>query len=97
LFARIHNRLKARKYSIDRLSLQLREFLVPMLIRLEESSFDLYGPLMIALKPHLDLLSSRTIGLSQTQKAKDSRKEHYEPYYLCCANPSTLKWYEHEV
>jgi hypothetical protein len=35
--------------------------------------------------------------LSQTQEAKDSRKGHYELYYLRYADPSAPEWYEHEV
>jgi hypothetical protein len=54
--------LKARKHGIDGLAIKLDEVLVLPLIRLVESDFDLCGSLVIALKPHPDLMSGSTIG-----------------------------------
>jgi hypothetical protein len=53
--------LKARKHGIDGVAIKLDKVLVLPLVRLVESGFDLCGPLMIALKPHPDLLSGSTI------------------------------------
>jgi hypothetical protein len=49
------------RYGIDGLVIKLGEVLVLPLVCLVESGFDLCGPLVIALKPHLDLSSSSTI------------------------------------
>jgi hypothetical protein len=59
-----------------------------MLVHLKESGFNLCSSLVIALKPHPDLSSSSTIRDSQTQKGKDSKREHYEPCHLHCVGQS---------
>jgi hypothetical protein len=70
----VHNRQKARKHGIDRLSIQLREVLIFTLVCLKESGFDLCGSLVTALKPHPGISSSSTIrdplklGKQKTQK-----------------------------
>jgi hypothetical protein len=51
-----------RKHDIDGLAIKLGEVLILPLVRLVESGFDLCGPLVIALKLLLDLLSGSTIG-----------------------------------
>jgi hypothetical protein len=73
----VDNRLKPRKHGIDGLAIQLREVLILTLVCLEVSSFDLNGSLMIALKPHLDLLSSSTIGDSLELLKRKTRKKNY--------------------
>jgi hypothetical protein len=57
----VYNRLEMRKHSINRLSIQLSKVLILTFVRLKESSFELCSSLVIALKPHLDLLSSSEI------------------------------------
>jgi hypothetical protein len=78
----VHNQLETRKHRIDRFSIQLREVLILMLVRLKKSSFDLCSYLVIALKPHPDLSSSSTIRDSQTQKGK-TRNENTTSLAIC--------------
>ena len=79
----VHNRQKAREHGIDRLSIQLREVLILSLVHLKESGFDLCGSLMIALKPHPDLSSSRAIGDSLKLRKRKTRKENTASLALC--------------
>jgi hypothetical protein len=72
----VHNRLEMRKHRIDRFSIQLREVLILMLVRLKKSSFDLCSSLVIALKPHPDLSSSSTIRDSLKLRKGKTRKEN---------------------
>jgi hypothetical protein len=69
--------LKARKHGIDGLTIKLGEVLILPLVRLVESSFDLCGPLVIALKPHLDLPSSSTIGDSLKLLKQKTQEKNY--------------------
>jgi hypothetical protein len=68
--------LKAKKHGIDGLAIKLGEVLVLPLVRLVESGFDLCGPLVIALKPHLDLPSSSTIGDSLELLKRKTREKN---------------------
>ena len=79
----VHNRLKARKYGIDRLSIQLREVLILTLVRLKESGFDLCGSLVTALKPHPDISSSSTIRDPLKLGKRKTRKENTTSLAIC--------------
>jgi hypothetical protein len=74
---------KARKYGIDGLTIKLGEVIILPLVRLKESSFDLCGPLMIALKPHPDLPSGSTIGDSLKLRKQKTQKENTTSPVVC--------------
>ena len=77
------NRLETRKHRIDGLSIQLREVLILTLLCLKESGFNLCHSLVIALKPHPDLSSSRTIGDSLKLRKRKTRKENIASLAIC--------------
>ena len=54
-----------------------------MLVRLKESSFDLCGSLMIALKPHPNLSSSSTIIDSLKLRKGKTKKENATSLAIC--------------
>ena len=60
-----------------------RKVLILSLVHLKESSFNMCGSLMIALKPHLDLSSSRTIGDSCKLRKRKTQKENTTSLAIC--------------
>jgi hypothetical protein len=54
-----------------------------MLVRLEESSFDLNGSLVIALKPHPDVLSYRTIEDSLKLRKRKTQEKNTTSSTIC--------------
>jgi hypothetical protein len=78
-----YNRLKTRKQRINRLSIQLREVFIHTLVCVKESSFDLCGSLVIALKPYPDLLSSSTIRDSLKLRKGKTKKENTMSLAIC--------------
>jgi hypothetical protein len=79
----VYNGLKARKHGIDGFSIQLKEVLILSLVRLEESSFDLNGSLMIALKPHPDLSSGSTIRDSLKLRKQKTQEKNIMRSTIC--------------
>ena len=79
----VHNRLETRKHTINRPSIQLREVLILTLLCLKESGFNLCHSLVIALKPHPDLLSSSTITDSIKLRKGKTRKENTTSLVIC--------------
>jgi hypothetical protein len=73
------------------------EVLILSLVRLQESSFDQNGSLVIVLKPHLDLSSSSTIRDSLELKKQKTQEKNTLISTICIMPILLLEWYEHEV
>jgi hypothetical protein len=72
-----------RKHGIDGLTIKLGKVLILPLVLRVESGFDLCGPLMIALKPHPDLLSGCTIGDSLELRKQKTREKNCVSSAIC--------------
>ena len=84
MFAHILFIIEGKRENIELIySIQLREVLILTLLCLKESGFNLCHSLVIALKPHPDLLSSSTIRDSIKLRKGKTRKENTTSLGIC--------------
>ena len=84
MFAHILFIIEGKRENIELIySIQLREVLILTLLCLKESGFNLCHSLVIALKPHPDLSSSRAIGDSLKLRKRKTQKENTTSLVIC--------------